>query len=135
MFGGGGSRRNNNNNRNESLSAAMTPENPPSGRGGNSVTGFDPEGLERAAKAARDLDSSRNAKSAIDLIKAQEATKQVCVHCMYIHTDGHGYIYTCNVVNANQGKPSCRFGRMLFPWSLAFIVMVMVVMMLLEPSC
>lgn len=40
------------------------------------MTGFDPEGLERAAKAARELDSSRNASSAIELIKAQEATKQ-----------------------------------------------------------
>jgi len=41
-----------------------------------SVTGFDPEGLERAAKAAKELDASRNAKEAINLIKAQEATKQ-----------------------------------------------------------
>jgi len=60
-----------------SLSQAMKPENPPSsGKGGSSVTGFDPEGLERAAKAARDLDASRNAGSAIELIKTQEATKQ-----------------------------------------------------------
>ena len=44
--------------------------------GGSSVTGFDPEGLERAAKAARDLDSSRNASAAIELIKTQETTKQ-----------------------------------------------------------
>lgn len=54
----------------------MQPENPPSSRGGSSVTGFDPEGLERAAAAARDLDKSRNASSAIELIKTQEATKQ-----------------------------------------------------------
>lgn len=40
------------------------------------MTGFDPEGLERAAKAARDLDASRNANAAIALIKTQEATKQ-----------------------------------------------------------
>lgn len=40
------------------------------------MTGFDPEGLERAAKAARDLDNSRNASAAIELIKSQEATKQ-----------------------------------------------------------
>ena len=40
------------------------------------MTGFDPEGLERAAKAARDLDNSRNAASAIELIKTQEASKQ-----------------------------------------------------------
>jgi ATPase family AAA domain-containing protein 3A/B len=40
------------------------------------VTGFDPEGLERAAKAARELDASRNANAAIELIKTQEGTKQ-----------------------------------------------------------
>lgn len=70
MFGGS------RNKKNESLSQVMTPENPPSRTGGSSVTGFDPEGLERAAKAARDLDASRNASSAIELIKTQEATKQ-----------------------------------------------------------
>ena len=71
MFGG---RRNN---ERESLSKVMTPENAPKKSGGASVTGFDPEGLERAAKAARELDASRNATQAIDLIKTQEATKQV----------------------------------------------------------
>eukprot|EP00586_Coscinodiscus_wailesii_P013050 CAMPEP_0172501186 /NCGR_PEP_ID=MMETSP1066-20121228/147083_1 /TAXON_ID=671091 /ORGANISM="Coscinodiscus wailesii, Strain CCMP2513" /LENGTH=561 /DNA_ID=CAMNT_0013275833 /DNA_START=352 /DNA_END=2037 /DNA_ORIENTATION=+ len=59
----------------------MTPAGTPSPYGGGggkgqSVTGFDPEGLERAAKAARDLDKSRNATSAIELIKTQELTKQ-----------------------------------------------------------
>jgi len=73
MFGG---RRNNNNNDRENLSSVMTPDNPPK-KGGGNVTGFDPEGLERAAKAARELDSSRNASSAIELIKTQEVTKQV----------------------------------------------------------
>ena len=54
------------------------PENAPKkSGGGGSVTGFDPEGLERAAKAARELDASRNASSAIELIKTQEVTKQV----------------------------------------------------------
>jgi len=72
MFGG----RGNNNNDREPLSRAMQPENPPKKGGGGSVTGFDPEGLERAAKAARDLDKSRNASQAIELIKTQEATKQ-----------------------------------------------------------
>lgn len=72
MFGGGGRR---NKDENKSLSQAMQPENAPSSRGG-SVTGFDPEGLERAAKAARDLDQSRNANAAIELIKTQETTKQ-----------------------------------------------------------
>ena len=74
MFGG----RRNNNDRGggESLASVVTPENPPKAKGGN-VTGFDPEGLERAAKAARELDASRNASSAIELIKTQEVTKQV----------------------------------------------------------
>eukprot|EP00559_Dactyliosolen_fragilissimus_P005744 CAMPEP_0184856462 /NCGR_PEP_ID=MMETSP0580-20130426/1654_1 /TAXON_ID=1118495 /ORGANISM="Dactyliosolen fragilissimus" /LENGTH=87 /DNA_ID=CAMNT_0027351519 /DNA_START=159 /DNA_END=419 /DNA_ORIENTATION=+ len=63
----------------------MRPDNAPSGGGGgnssgggrgSSVTGFDPEGLERAAKAAKDLDASRNSSAAIELIKTQEATKQ-----------------------------------------------------------
>lgn len=71
MFGGGGKRRND-----ESLSKALQPENPPSSASRSSVTGFDPEGLERAAKAARDLDNSRNASQAIELIKTQEVTKQ-----------------------------------------------------------
>lgn len=72
MFGGSGNRRK----KDESLSQAMQPENPPSGGGRNNVTGFDPEGLERAAKAARDLDNSKNAAQAIELIKTQETTKQ-----------------------------------------------------------
>ena len=71
MFGGAGKKK-----KEESLSSAMSPANPPSSSSGNSVTGFDPEGLERAAKAARELDSSRNAGQAIELIKTQEATKQ-----------------------------------------------------------
>jgi len=70
MFGGSRKKKE------ESVLSEMTPENPPSSRGGGSVTGFDPEGLERAAKAARDLDASRNASAAIELIKTQEATKQ-----------------------------------------------------------
>lgn len=72
MFGGSGNRRK----KEESLSQAMQPENPPSGGGRSSVTGFDPEGLERAAKAARDLDNSKNSAQAIELIKTQETTKQ-----------------------------------------------------------
>jgi len=72
MFGGAGRKK-----KEESLSSAMSPDNPPNrNSGGSSVTGFDPEGLERAAKAARELDASRNASSAIELIKTQEATKQ-----------------------------------------------------------
>jgi ATPase family AAA domain-containing protein 3A/B len=71
MFGGSGKRG-----KDDSLSATvMQPENKPRSSG-PSVTGFDPEGLERAAKAARDLDASRNAPAAIELIKTQETTKQ-----------------------------------------------------------
>ena len=70
MFNGFGKKK-----QNDTLSSVMTPENSPTSSK-SSVTGFDPEGLERAAKAARDLDNSRNAKSAIELIKTQEMTKQ-----------------------------------------------------------
>lgn len=75
MFGGGsGGRRNR---EEESLSKAMQQSDSSSSKsGGGSVTGFDPEGLERAAKAARELDNSRNSAAAIELIKTQEATKQ-----------------------------------------------------------
>jgi ATPase family AAA domain-containing protein 3A/B len=60
----------------ESLSQAIQPENAPASNKKSSVTGFDPEGLERAAKAARELDASRNASAAVELIKTQELTKQ-----------------------------------------------------------
>mmetsp|Transcript_47148 Transcript_47148/g.57060 ORF Transcript_47148/g.57060 Transcript_47148/m.57060 type:complete len:584 (+) Transcript_47148:286-2037(+) len=81
MFGGFGRNRKDDDSSTSSLSKAMTPAGTPSPYGGGggkgqSVTGFDPEGLERAAKAARDLDKSRNATSAIELIKTQELTKQ-----------------------------------------------------------
>eukprot|EP00978_Attheya_sp_CCMP212_P024570 scaffold77459_cov52-Attheya_sp.AAC.2 len=72
MFGGAGKKKKDE----SSLSAVMQPENAPTRGGGSSVTGFDPEGLERAAKAARDLDNSKNASAAIELVKTQEATKQ-----------------------------------------------------------
>lgn len=39
--------------------------------------GFDPAGLERAAKAAKELDQSPNAKKAYDLALKQEETKQM----------------------------------------------------------
>jgi hypothetical protein len=73
MFGGGRK----NNERDSPSKAIMTPDNPPKKSGGGSVTGFDPEGLERAAKAARELDASKNAGAAVELIKTQEVTKQV----------------------------------------------------------
>jgi len=70
MFGGSRKKK-------ESLSEVMSPENSPGSKSANKgFSGFDPEGLERAAKAARDLDNSRNASQAIELIKTQELTKQ-----------------------------------------------------------
>ena len=39
-------------------------------------SGFHPESLEKAAKAARELDIFRNAQQAIELIKTQELTQQ-----------------------------------------------------------
>lgn len=50
----------------------------PSNSGGSakSVHGFDPNALERAAKAAKDLDSSKNAREALRVITLQETTKQ-----------------------------------------------------------
>jgi len=38
---------------------------------------FDPSGLERAAAAVKELDSSKNAKLAYDISKEQEKTKQL----------------------------------------------------------
>ena len=46
-----------------------------SNKGGN-VGLFDPSGLERAAKAARELDQSKHAKEAMEIVKTQEKTKQ-----------------------------------------------------------
>lgn len=42
----------------------------------SSLHGFDPDALERAAKAARELDASKNANTARDIIIQQEITKQ-----------------------------------------------------------
>ena len=40
-------------------------------------SGFDPTGLERAAKAAREIDASAHARLAFDVIQAREATKRL----------------------------------------------------------
>ena len=40
-------------------------------------SGFDPEGLERAAKAARQIEGSKYANECYDLIEQQELTKQM----------------------------------------------------------
>lgn len=42
---------------------------------GQGYYGFDPSGLERAAQAAKYLDSSANAKEAFDLALKKESTK------------------------------------------------------------
>ena len=47
------------------------------GKGGQSLVNFDPTGLERAAKAAKELDSSKNSKGAIDIALSQERTQQL----------------------------------------------------------
>lgn len=58
-LGGGGSSGSNKASSNESFSGSV-----------------DPTGLERAAKAAREIDSSPNARIALDLVREQEKTKQ-----------------------------------------------------------
>ncbi|XP_034052234.1 ATPase family AAA domain-containing protein 3-like [Gymnodraco acuticeps] len=47
------------------------------GRAGDKWSNFDPTGLERAAKAARELDKSRHAKEALSLARMQEKTVQL----------------------------------------------------------
>ncbi|EDO42350.1 predicted protein [Nematostella vectensis] len=48
------------------------------GKGGKPVwSSFDPTGLERAAKAAKELERSPHAQKALDLAKLQESTKQL----------------------------------------------------------
>ncbi|KAE8592949.1 hypothetical protein XENTR_v10018924 [Xenopus tropicalis] len=61
------------------------PPSPPGGSGDggdknkpkDKWSNFDPTGLERAAKAARELDQSRHAKEALNLAKVQEETLQL----------------------------------------------------------
>jgi len=60
----------------QSQQAQKKEEKSNGGGGGASIHGFDPSALERAAKAAKDLDKSKNAKDALRVINAQETTKQ-----------------------------------------------------------
>jgi len=53
------------------------PEDKGKGKGGGNFYGFDASGLENAAKAAKYLDTSANAKEAIDLALKKESTKQL----------------------------------------------------------
>ncbi|KAM7410924.1 hypothetical protein PAMA_021070 [Pampus argenteus] len=53
------------------------PGGPGAGKPGDKWSNFDPTGLERAAKAARDLDKSRHAKDALELARMQEQSVQL----------------------------------------------------------
>lgn len=55
---------------------ALQEDSGSSGGSMKSVHGFDPVAFERAAKAAKELDNSKNAKDAVRLIAEQEATKR-----------------------------------------------------------
>lgn len=58
------------------MAAAPKPEAGGKQTSGSSVHGFDPSALERAAKAAKELDRSPNAQKSLQTIMAAEATKQ-----------------------------------------------------------
>jgi ATPase family AAA domain-containing protein 3A/B len=75
MFGGGGF---GGGKKDESGAGTKPPSAADTSKDGksSSVHGFDPAALERAAKAAKDLDGSRNAKESLKLIGIQEQTKQ-----------------------------------------------------------
>uniref|UniRef100_A0A671VS68 ATPase family AAA domain containing 3A n=1 Tax=Sparus aurata TaxID=8175 RepID=A0A671VS68_SPAAU len=57
--------------------AGGAPGGPGGGKPVDKWSNFDPTGLERAAKAARDLDKSRHAKDALALARMQEQTVQL----------------------------------------------------------
>lgn len=73
MFGFGKS----NNNRPEPEGTVNTTSDPKVAANAQSGYSFDPSGLERAAKAARQLEASKHAKEAFQLAKESEKTKQV----------------------------------------------------------
>lgn len=50
---------------------------PPKKDGGSHYYGFDSSGLEKAAAAAKYLDSSQNSKAAFDISLKKEETKQL----------------------------------------------------------
>jgi len=82
MFSGWGSNPKDDNPGEKALATELSKSavDPPSQKKGTSssasVSGFDPTALERAAKAARELDRSSNAKDSLRLINTQEITKQ-----------------------------------------------------------
>jgi ATPase family AAA domain-containing protein 3A/B len=69
--GGGDDPNNNNNNNNKDQQSQEQP------RITESQYRFDSAALERAAKAAKDLEKSKNAKELLELSRAQEKTKQM----------------------------------------------------------
>ncbi|EQC36797.1 hypothetical protein SDRG_05630 [Saprolegnia diclina VS20] len=73
MFGFGGRKETP---ANAATPAPAAPAQASSG-GSNNGYSFDPSGLERAAKAARDLEKSKYAKEAFNLAKETETTKQM----------------------------------------------------------
>jgi ATPase family AAA domain-containing protein 3A/B len=56
--------------------ALNTSQQEAAGKGAQSIHGFDPSALERAAKAAKELDKSPNAQKSLQVILANESTKQ-----------------------------------------------------------
>ncbi|XP_077941339.1 ATPase family AAA domain-containing protein 3 isoform X2 [Gasterosteus aculeatus] len=97
----------------DELTAAAAPAEGSGGaKPGDKWSNFDPTGLERAAKAAKDLDQSRNAKEALALARMQEQTVQLehqskvkvgfwkmgCWDCVIS-------VYVCVCVTAKLCKP------------------------------
>lgn len=72
-----------------SIAGAM----PPMSSGGDSSKQgyyFDPSGLERAAKAVKDLDASKNASRAFEIVKEEEHTRQLEVKAQISRADAAG---------------------------------------------
>jgi ATPase family AAA domain-containing protein 3A/B len=74
------------------------------GQGGQTkmaATGIDADGLERAAKAARELDNSKNVQAAVDLAKEAEQTKR-------LETTKQIEAYKVQIAQAEQEKIRIR---------------------------
>lgn len=81
MFKGWGGKKEDESPGQKALSLAQSPppskpDDPKKSSSSTSIHGFDPSALERAAKAAKELDNSRNSRDALNLITTQEITKQ-----------------------------------------------------------
>ncbi len=85
------------------------------GGGGGKATGlFDPSGLERAAKAAKELDKSANAKEALRLIETQESTKQKEAEAHRVEYEAHVKSLEIQRVQKASGVES--LGVVFFFW-------------------